>query len=127
MPIRIEIDAPANLRVVTFEGAITDADVIDTFSAYWQSADYDPLLNEFYDCSGLTELDVTAEGLREIADVNLDVNRLEPVVKVAMFAPTDLAFGLIRMYQVFVEDSASDLRVFRNRSEALCWLGSPDV
>ena len=127
MPIHIEVDAATNLRVVTFEGEIRDNDVIDTFSTYWQSPDYDPSLNEFYDCSGMTYTDITGEGMRKIAGVNMGFNQEGPGVKVAMFAPTDVAYGLIRMYQVFTEDSASDLQVFRDRSDALRWLGVPDL
>jgi hypothetical protein len=122
--IRIDIDTGANLRIVTFEGTIRDVDIIETFGAYWQSPDYDPSLNELYDCSNITTEDISSEGLRKIAGVNLDMNRSGPAVKVAMYAPTDVAFGLIRMYQVFVENSASDLRVFRDRNEALQWLGA---
>lgn len=124
MAIRIEIDGATKLRVVTFEGAISDADVINTFAAYWQSHDYDPSLNELYDLSPVTYEDVSTEGLRKIAGVNLDLNRDGPGVKVAMYAPTDVAFGLIRMYQVFVEGSSSEMRVFRDRDEALQWLGA---
>ena len=125
MAIRIEIDASAHLRIVTFEGEISDSDVLETFGTLWQSPDYDPSLNEFYDCSGITHTDVRGEEMRKIASLNLDLNREGPGVKVAMYAPTDVAFGLIRMYQVFVENSASELQVFRDRAEALAWLGVP--
>ena len=47
--------------------------------------------------------------------------------KAAVVVDRDLEYGLVRMFQVFVEDNvASRFRLFRSRDEALIWLASED-
>ena len=42
----------------------------------------------------------------------------------AMVSPTDVVFGLIRMYEVHRENDQQDTRAFRNIEEAVEWLKS---
>ena len=42
--------------------------------------------------------------------------------KIAVVASKDLAFGLMRMYQVFREDELAEVNIFRTEREARAWL-----
>lgn len=47
-----------------------------------------------------------------------------PPSKVAIIAPTDIAFGMNRMYEMLTEiDNPMQMYVFRDRNEAITWLG----
>jgi hypothetical protein len=46
-------------------------------------------------------------------------------VKMAVVAPTDVAFGLARMYQLSRDDE-DNVQVFRERADAWLWLGRSD-
>lgn len=122
MPIRVEIDPILRLRIISFEGAVSDDDLLAFFPRYWKSPDYDPLLDEFYDDSGVSEVTISGSGVRKLAEINLEMHLEAPGVKVAVYAPSDVAFGLNRMYQALVEPTASEMQVFRDRDEALDWL-----
>ena len=127
MPIRIEIDETRRLRVITLSGIIGDDELIETFSRYWKSAEYDASLNEFCDVSSLERIVTTTGGLRELAKMSLELHRDAAfAVKSAVFAPGDLPFGLSRMFQAFVEGSNSSFEVFRDREKAFEWLEQSD-
>ncbi|WP_319523203.1 hypothetical protein [uncultured Desulfosarcina sp.] len=55
------------------------------------------------------------------------VSRPSPI-KIAIVAPTDLSFGMSRMYQILTgNDPMVDLRVFRDSCTAMKWLGREDL
>ena len=123
MSLRIEIDRTRHLRLVTLSGVVDDDELLETFSRYWKSPDYDGSLNEFCDVSGLERIVTTTSGLRKLAKLNLELRRdAELGVKSAVFAPGDLPFGLSRMFQAFVEGSKNSFEVFRDREKAFEWL-----
>ena len=45
--------------------------------------------------------------------------------KVAMLVPTDLAYGVSRMYQMLSNDASQDICSFRNLDDAMAWLDLP--
>jgi hypothetical protein len=46
-------------------------------------------------------------------------------MKVAVYSPHDLPFGLARMYEGMSDESIQKLYVFRERDEAEKWLAKP--
>jgi hypothetical protein len=48
-----------------------------------------------------------------------------PGVRVALVAPTDLAFGMARMYELSRTASTNKLQVVRSRAEGEAWLAAP--
>lgn len=62
------------------------------------------------------DLRLLARALREERPKNA------PHGRTAIVAPSDLAFGLARMTQVFMEDNPSDVQVFHGEVEATEWL-----
>ena len=45
--------------------------------------------------------------------------------KTAVLTSEDAAFGMSRVYEVFSSESPEKVQVFRDRHEALCFLGAP--
>ena len=99
--------------------------------------DYVTCIHEFYTGGAvtrnalwdLTEADVehlTSQDVRKLARAPEGISRVRAGGKTAIVAPTDLSFGLARMYEfsVDLEDAGIELRVFRSRAEALEWLGA---
>jgi hypothetical protein len=47
---------------------------------------------------------------------------VSPGARVAVIAPTDMLFGVSRMWGVFVEPSGMEIQVFRLRAAAEQWV-----
>lgn len=82
----------------------------------------EPLQYMLVDGDEATSVDVTAQDIREVAELDIDASRNFPNVLVAIFAQDTLAFGLARMWQAYVSKSGWKTAVFRNRASAVAWL-----
>lgn len=120
--ITFEIDSKLGIRIVRFSGAITEADFLDAFRKLWSDPAYDPTLPEIVDLSQASKISVGQPTIRQLAETAVQVHADTDGTKVAIYAPTDLTFGLSRMYSVFVDASPDLYRVFRERDAAVAWL-----
>jgi len=94
---------------------------------YRELADYKSFQqgsNLFHDVR-LANTDVASSEIREVATArsqNLDPDIMR---KVAILAPSDLSFGMMRMLAAMRERPGLVLDVFRDLEEAKAWLGLP--
>lgn len=120
--ITFEIDPQLGIRIVRFSGAITEAEFLDAFRKLWSDPAYDPTFPEIVDLSQASKISVGQPTIRQLAQTAVQVHADTVGTKVAIYAPTDLTFGLSRMYSVFVGASPDLYRVFRERDAAVAWL-----
>ena len=117
---------PDGYYVVSFQGLLSDQEVLercqDFYQDYWQ-----PGLPQLSDLSEADFSGVSGEGVLKVAKLvqELQAEHGEAKSKLAVYAPTDLPFGLARMYSALVEKSPSLVAVFRDYQEALDWLKAP--
>lgn len=81
-----------------------------------------PYLYNLFDCNELKRLDVATRDIRDAAELGVAASRCMPNFVVAIYASTDLAFGLARMWQTYVQQTGWNTHVFRSRPEAVGWL-----
>jgi hypothetical protein len=84
----------------------------------------EPLLYILFDGDHATAVDVTVQDLRDIAQQDVRASRELPRLSVAVFAQDPLAYGLARMWQVYVDASGWRTAVFLDRAAAVAWLRS---
>ena len=125
MPIRIRVDPAARIRHAVLEGAVDDDALVDAYAAVLNDPDFDPTLNDLVDASGVRRVDVTPAGVRRLADLVKQIDRLLLPTKVAVVADDDAAYEAARMYEAMrIEQKApAQHRIFRNLAEARKWLG----
>lgn len=124
MPTSYTIDSARNLVYTMFSGATSDLDLIAHISALQADPRFRPDMAELVDLSAITRADVTSSGIRSVARTPLHAR----TARRAFVAPTDVLFGLTRMYQSYWNDGAEDrLAIFRAREPALEWLGLSDA
>jgi len=82
----------------------------------------DPYRYALFDANGMTSVDVTAKDIQTIADQDISASRGMPRFVFAVYASSDIAFGLARMWELLIERSGWVTRVFRHRSDAVAWL-----
>ena len=82
----------------------------------------EPLIYILFDGDHATSVDVTVQDIRDIAQQDIEASSKLPHVLVAIFAHDELAYGLARMWQVYVDASGWRTAVFRDRAAAVKWL-----
>jgi hypothetical protein len=116
VPVSFQIDSSQGCVFVTFEGVVTDAELLAT----QKQLRSDPACQEGYsrliDATKATAFAVTPDGIRTVAQnaVRLGVR------KAALIAGSDLSYGILRMYESYSGDA--EYRVFRHHADALEWL-----
>lgn len=119
MPLATRIDKDRQRVVVTGSGPISAEDAAGARQAILADPDFHP------GCDGLADLTDS-----DLAGLTTDSIRLlsrgspfGPQTRLAIVVGGPLAFGLVRMYEAFVEQSGgSSVRVFLDRHEAEAWL-----
>jgi len=127
MPIAYEIEHGQRLVTATPHGVLVDADIFRYQQEVWSRPDvkgYDELI----DMTGVTEIEfLSTKRVAFLADLSASMDPPALTSKLAIIATTDLHFGLARMYETYRETARQGtkaVRVFRNRNEALQWLGT---
>lgn len=124
MPVAIVVDAPARLRTSTMTGVVTDRELIDAYVALVEAPDYDPTLDDLVDASAVARVEVTPDGVREVARVIATMDARNPGTRIAIVAPGGSAFVMARLFTFYREAQGAPARhrVFRDAAEAGSWV-----
>ena len=60
--------------------------------------------------------------MRQVVELNLKNSEAMGILHIAIVAPTDVAFGMSRMYGSMVESCGWTVTTFRTLNEARAWL-----
>ena len=125
MPLAYRVDAENRLIVAAGYGTVTDDEVFDyqrRIAARTETAGYDELL----DVSQVDRIVLTStDRVNELASEAAGMDAMRGSSKLAIVAPSDLAYGLGRMFQARREMDRRTKRivgVFRTMAEALSFL-----
>ena len=126
MPIEYWIDHERRLVMAKGHGTLTHEDVLGYQRDVWSNpalAGYDELM----DMSHVEHIALSStERVRELARLSARMDDRSSASRFAIVAPTDLAFGLGRMYETYrnLDDrSTKQVGVFRSLDAALAFLG----
>lgn len=119
MPADYRIDAQRRLISSAGRGAVTDDDLRGHQARLRSDPAFDPSYDQLWDFSQVTRIEVTSEALRELAGSR----SFKAGARRAMVTPSDVGFGLARMFQILHDEAPEELRVFRDLGEARSWLG----
>ena len=123
MPISYRIDREQNIVWTTASGILSDEDVLSHKRALVNDRAFTVDMRELSDVRAVTELRVTAAGVR--AMVSLDATQAVKLKghKLAIVTGQEVIFGMARMYQTLTEGNVSHVGVFKSHEEAATWLG----
>jgi hypothetical protein len=122
---------PVTYRLVPERGFIETActgdvrleEVLDHLRELGRDPAMPAQLDVLLDLDGLTSLPESAQ-LRNVTRAVADLGSRLELGACAVVAGGDAAFGMSRVFGVFVEELFSDARVFRKRADAEAWLAS---
>ena len=119
------MDSATRVRHSVLEGTIGDGELLDAYAAVLGDPDFDPTLNDLVDARGVRRVDVTPAGVRRLADLVRQIDRLSLPTKVAVVADADLAYDMARMDEAVRagQNAPAEHRVFRHMTDARQWLG----
>jgi hypothetical protein len=126
MPIEYRIDHERRLVFVKGRGILTDEDIFGYQREVWSRPDVCSY-NELMDMSEVEHI-ALASGTRvhDLAQISAGMDAKSAVTKFAIVAPSDEAFGLGRMYQMYRElegQGTKQVGVFHTMDDALTFLG----
>jgi hypothetical protein len=116
MPFDVRIDSESQLILVTLHGDIGDVDLNALSRAVRALPEFAGGKSILYDCSPVASVSVTQAliqqlGMRAQNDTN----------PVAFIAPSPIAFGLARMYQI-IASGDDRIEIFEDEAKARAWL-----
>jgi hypothetical protein len=123
MRFHLHIDPVTRLVQKKFVGELGLDDLVRSLQVETDHPDWAP------GCACLCDLSEASVRSVEAGDVRTFVATLRTHRQVysggrwAILAPTDLEYGMARMYLVLAEELGVEQEVFRSRREALDWLG----
>jgi hypothetical protein len=77
---------------------------------------------QIIDFTRCTEFNLTPADMREIAQLDKTVALQKNDILIALIAPTDLAYGMTRIYYAYAEASSLGIQIFRSREQADEWI-----
>jgi hypothetical protein len=122
MPVEIEVDEAKSLVSLRSTGTLGDADLNEIVTRLGELAPRCQGFDLLADVSEADGLPITTHVLRSIA---ADGPSFGPDSRRAIVVPSELAYGLGRMYSAYADPDMRNLRLFRTREEALEWLAPP--
>jgi hypothetical protein len=121
VPYTIAFDDSRGGVIATFSGDITPEEVfnsiIDRFEAMRSSA----VTYSIGDYTNVSSLTLPTRDIRSLAARVREVMRQQQDLIVAIVAPSDIAFGLGRMVELYA-DQAGAFTVFRTMADAEAWI-----
>ena len=112
-----------NLIVYRPVGIISATDIIDYIQNVIKDKDFKEGLIEYIDLSGVEDWKLDHQEVEKVTYVDSDgQGTVKKINKCAIFAPSDIAFGMARMYQNFADKYNSNIYISRKREDALGYL-----
>ncbi|MBN2452601.1 MAG: hypothetical protein JXR77_19615 [Lentisphaeria bacterium] len=124
MPIEFEFRSEECLAVFRHVGEVPDDEFLASYRDVFDDPDLSACRKLLIDLGQTNSAPRSSRALRDLADLfreKLAVGTRPR--KVAVIAPTDLSFGLARMYEVFSDSLPWEFAVFRDGEAARAWLG----
>jgi hypothetical protein len=121
MAFHFELDSTNRILRCGFSGSVTDEDLVAFYRmAILLAGSFDPLAG-IIDFSSVTDFKATPPKIRELADfppVMPDRDRIRVII-----APSDVVFGMMRIFEIKGEASRPRLHVVRSAKEAWAIIG----
>jgi len=126
MPIIHQIRTDLKLAISTHVGLIPDDEFLASYQDLLSMEAFKADFNQLIDLRQTESHKRSSEALQAIARLFAVRCHGMPVQrKTAIIAPSNLSFGLSRMYEVFASAFSGEFVVFRAADAALAWLALP--
>ncbi|MBU4317604.1 MAG: hypothetical protein KKF30_10045 [Proteobacteria bacterium] len=125
MPYQIEYIEPEGGLIVSWMGKINGDEVIQSYHERFSPLERLKKLRYIItDYTDMTDFELAPEDIKTIAGITNHAAQENRHVYAAAIMPTDISFGLARMFQFYADDDTTgwETLVTRTRKEAEDWL-----
>lgn len=119
MPVNVRVDRSRKFVVTTYSGHVTDDDVARQIAEVQRNAPYDGEYCAITDFTHVTHFEISSDQIRLVAESKSPLEQARRV----MVAPSDVAYGTSRMFQMLAGRTRPNITVVRNLDEAYKTLG----
>ena len=105
-------------------GNLTDVELLDGYKNFFEGGQWKPGLNEFVDMSAAVNSEISSDAIKQLAEYCEELYKSHSIdaIKTAVYAPSDLSYGIARMYTGWSGESPESIQTFRDYEEAKGWL-----
>ncbi len=122
MPADYEIDEKKMTVFSRAWGRVTDEDALNHQQRLKADSRFNPMFSQLLDVTAVVDFEISTNGVQILASRN----PWKEGARRAFVATDDLAFGMMRMHEAYLEDQDQAITVCKNLKEALQWLGLDD-
>jgi hypothetical protein len=122
MPVMIEYTQDGIGVVLYHKGVVTGEELIDAITSVYKSEKYLKIRYWIGERSECEEFLIDPDHAKKIAELNKVESKRNPGILLALVSPTDIQFGMSRMFQAFSDDSLFKTEVFRDKASAENWI-----
>lgn len=122
MAITFDIDPHKRLITVRVEGVLRSEDIAAARRAVTSSPEFRADFGQIMDLTGVERVDLRTEEIRELAKSTPFV----PGARRVMVAPSDLLYGLGRLFEITGGTEGWQIHVCHTLAEAQAWLDTGD-
>src|SRR5581483_464260 len=119
MPVTVRVDRNKKLVITTYTGQVTNEDVVRQIAEIVRNAPYEGDYRAITDFTQVTHFDISSDQIRLVADSKSPLEKAQRV----MVAPSDVAYGTARMFQMLAGKTRPHITVVRTLDEAYETLG----
>ncbi|HKR30393.1 MAG TPA: hypothetical protein VJT08_07945 [Terriglobales bacterium] len=114
MPVSVRVDRAKKLVVTTYTGQVTNEDVVQQIAEIERNLPYDGEYCAITDFTQVTHFDISSDQIRLVAESKSPLEKARRV----MVAPSDVAYGTSRMFQMLAGRTRPNISVVRTLDEA---------
>lgn len=124
MPITCKFKPEARLIIFVHVGSITDEELLLSYKTFLDDIRFDKSFNLLVDLRQTDSSKRSAAVLSKMANfVRKQYTDINMQPKIAVIAPSNLSFGLARMFESLSYNVPFDFEIFRAMDAAFDWLG----
>jgi len=126
MTIQFDINQNKSYFISSWSGEITDDELLNSYKDFYEGTLWSKELNELADLSRADVSKLTSKKIVAFCEYVQHFFEKNSVTttKTAVYAPSDLPFGLSRIYEAWSDESPENFRVYRDMEPAIDWLKS---
>lgn len=121
MRVARQVNAADRIVVLTVTGELKDSDLLRLAIDVESDPEIEPDFSLLVDLRGADGRNVTSNGVRELAKRPF---ALSPTSRRGIVTPTELTFGMARVYEALRNAEGGAIRVFRDYEEAVRWVAT---
>ena len=91
----------------------------ERYSSKNRNENYKYIINDY---TNVTSIEISSDAVKIVAQMAIDVSKYNKNIVIAGVTPSDLEFGLARMWQAYADETGWKSHVFRSRAEAEEWV-----